>query len=83
MFPDPRLRRLFFEYPGSAGAGPRQYWINFLAQNTLVLYERLNYCPFLVLDFDLQSDYFILTSIQKLNIFNAYINNLMSLGICI
>ena len=24
MFPDPRLRRLSFEYPGSAGAGPRQ-----------------------------------------------------------
>ena len=23
MFPDPRLRRLSFEYPGSAGAGPR------------------------------------------------------------
>ena len=24
MFPDPRLCRLSFEYPGSAGAGPRQ-----------------------------------------------------------
>ena len=24
MFPDLRLRRLSFEYPGSAGAGPRQ-----------------------------------------------------------
>ena len=24
MFPDPRLHRLSFEYPGSAGAGPRQ-----------------------------------------------------------
>ena len=24
LFPDPRLRRLSFEYPGSAGAGPRQ-----------------------------------------------------------
>ena len=23
MFPDPRLRRLSFEYPGSAGAGPQ------------------------------------------------------------
>jgi len=24
LFPDLRLRRLSFEYPGSAGAGPRQ-----------------------------------------------------------
>ena len=24
MYPDPHLRRLSFEYPGSAGAGPRQ-----------------------------------------------------------
>ena len=24
LYPDPRLRRLSFEYPGSAGAGPRQ-----------------------------------------------------------
>ena len=26
MFPDLRLRHLSFEYPGSAGAGPRQCW---------------------------------------------------------
>ena len=34
MFPDPRLRRLSFEYPGSAGAGPRHITIiNIYAPN--------------------------------------------------
>ena len=30
MFPDPRLRRLSFEYPGSAGAGPRHLYMHML-----------------------------------------------------
>ena len=27
LYPDPRRRRPRFEYPGSAGAGPRQWFI--------------------------------------------------------
>ena len=40
MFPDPRLCRLSFEYPGSAGAGPRQLIIFFVAENAETVYSQ-------------------------------------------